>query len=118
MTKFTEVYKLYTFKNKNRANLSLRVNDDFVIEYQLTIDQLSDILNNWQQGIEITTKHNHWLIEYKEYSPRPIRDYSPYVRVSVNHQGVKFHYRLTTSQMQQLEHDFDYQLSNTMHWDQ
>ena len=83
--KFDKVFKLYVFKEKDRANLSLQVSDNLVIEYRMNIKELQYIIDNWQTGVDFSTSRNHWVVEYKEHGPRPERQYSPYVRVSVNH---------------------------------
>jgi len=116
--KFDKVFKLYVFKEQDRANLSLYANDSLVIEYRLTIKELQHIVDNWRTGVDFTTDYNCWCIEYKLHGPRPERKYSPYVRLSVNHTDCKFHYRLTYDDMLELERDFSYQLNNDMYWEE
>ena len=115
--KFDKIFKIYIFKEKNRVNLSLRASDSLVIEYRMNVEHMKYILENWKNGTEIDTGHNVWLIEYKKYGPRPERKYGPYVRISVNHGGIKFHYRLSYDDMLHLERDFYYQINNMMYWD-
>lgn len=114
---FNKVFKLYIFKDADRANLSLRANDNLVIEYRLRIKELQHILDNWEAGVELTTDSNTWLVEYKLYGPRPEKKYMPYVRVSVNHAECKFHYRLTYDDMLETYREFYYQMNNDMYWE-
>lgn len=116
--KFDKVFKLYIFKDTDRANLSLQASENLVIEYRMCIKELQHIVDNWESGVELTTDNNTWFIEYKLYGPRPERKYSPYVRVSVNHSGCKFHYRLTYDDMLELQREFYYQMNNDMYWEE
>jgi len=116
--KFDKVFKLYIFKKDDVAKLSLKVNENLVVEYKMKINEIKHIVDNWKTGVDFSTDNNNWFIEYKSYGPRPESVYSPYVRFSVSQDRFKFHYRLTYNDMLDLERDFYYQINNKMYWEE
>jgi hypothetical protein len=119
MLNFTKTFKLYVFKEDNRADLAIRVNDHYVQTYNLNIDDLKSILSNWRepQGFSGKINDNFWAVQYKSYSPRPVQSQVSYVRFSIFINGVGHNFRVDADDMLALEKDFFYQINNRMYWD-
>ena len=107
--KFTQPLKIYLFKDQNRVDVSVKVNDTLVNGYRFTISDFEKIVDNWQGGYAV--------VEYKKHGPRPERKLDPYVRFSISIGYGTFHHRLTYNDMLQLEKEYFYQKNNKMYWD-
>ena len=116
--KFTKPIKIYLFKDKDRVDVSVKVNDTLVNGYRFTVNDFEKIINNWQTGIEFEFEGGYAVIEYKKHGPRPERKVDPYVRFSISIGWSTFHHRLTYDDMLELEKEYFYQKNNKMYWDE
>ena len=90
MTKFSKKIKIYLFKNTQMVDVSIMVTEDIVNGYKLVVEDFENILNHWRAGVGIDRDGTHWYVQYKKRGPRPEREPTPYVRISitVNHKSV------------------------------
>lgn len=117
MLTFSKALKIYLFKHRQQISLSIRVSKSTVNTFRLNQQHFEQLLDNWQQGIELNTEHNHWLIQHKTICPRPERATTSYVRITVSTNNIEYNYRVTYADMLELEKDYYYQKHNTMYWD-
>ena len=120
MLSFTAPLKLYLFKDKNRVSLSIKVSDTCVNSYYIDVDDFERIVESWKEpnGFEIQATDSHWFFQHKTSTPRPECAKTSYVRISVHTNGpITFHYRVSFSDMYNLEKEYFYQKNNKMYWD-
>ena len=119
MLNFTKTLKLYVFKEQKRVDLTIRVSDNYAQGYHMTTDQMTEMLANWNKetGFNAEVNGHNWLVINKHYAPRPNCEPASYVRFSVSRLGNSQHFRLSPSDMYDLEKDFFFQMNNRMHWD-
>ena len=112
---FDKKVKLYVFKNEGMASVSFLINEWTTVNKRFTIDEMTQIANNWRQGVsglETEDAGRIWW-EHRDVGPRPLEEPASFVGISI--QGWNF--RLTVEEMEQLEKEFIHQLNNKNHWD-
>lgn len=116
---FKKLFKLYVFKNKQQIDLSIRVTEEYVQTYTLSISKFTELLSTWNTtGFSKQVDDGHyWVVEHKHNAPRPSTEQVSYVRLSISKNGVVHHFRVDADDIIDLEKDFYYQLNNKMHWD-
>ena len=120
MLEFSSNLKMYLFKDKDRVSFSIKVSDSMVSQYNFTITEFENLLENWNkpEGLEFKTSSNHhWSVGHKTRTPRPERAETSYVRLSVFANGFSFHHRVDYIDMYNLQKDYFYQKNNVMYWD-
>lgn len=119
MLTFSKLFKLYIFKDRNQAELAIRVSDTYVQTFTLPIDSLKQILTQWNtpQGFNDRIQGNHWTVQHKRNAPRPTSEPCSYVRFAVFINWVGHNFRVDATDMIDLEKDFYYQINNKMYWD-
>lgn len=116
--KYTKPIKIYLFKDKDRVDVSIKVNDTLVNGYSFRQHEFESILQQWETGIEFPFEGGYVFVVYKKYGPRPEKRLDPYVRFSVSIGYNTFHHRLTYDDMIELEKEYHYQKNNKMYWDE
>lgn len=118
MKLFTEVFKLYAYKNKDRCDLSIKVNDAFVLTFRLTHNELRRILTEYaindpandQYGVQFSSQAGqYWFVMEKKHFQA--------VRISIGSHGVDYNFRVNYTNWESLKQDYDFQMSNAMPWD-
>ena len=117
---FTKPLKIYLFKNRNIVNFNIKVSNNAVNTYEITIADFENLLQNWKSagGLELKINNNHWHVQWKKTGPRPRREIVDYVKISVSvNTGQTFHYRVDFTDMYEMEQEYFYQKNNKMYWD-
>ena len=113
---FESKIKLYVFKDEQTAQMSFKINDYCVIKYRLTIDEMTQVVENWRDpgvsGLETEDCGRIWW-EYRDCGPRPECEPASFVAVSLR----GFEWRLTVDEMEDLCKVFYEQLNGQNHWD-
>lgn len=112
MKLFSDVFKLYSYKNKDRCDLSIRVHDELVITFKLTHSEFSELLEKSSQpeGISVNTKAgNFWYVTKKKSIDA--------VRITVAIAGVDFNFRVSYNEWDQLKVTYEQQMAYPMPWD-
>lgn len=119
MLPFSKTLKLYVFKDKDLADLTIRVNDNYAQTYSIPVATMKEILQRWRDPDGFTGHINgaFWCFQLKHYSPRPVQTPATYVRISIYYSGCGHQFRVDPDDMLALEKDFFYQLNNKMYWD-
>lgn len=114
---FMDTFKLYVFKERKRAKLTVRVNDTFSVTYYWDLEQLDAMLHNWDRewagkarGCEIFIGPKH----HKDENGKGTR--LRFARWSASGQFGMEH-RFTFQEMYELRDEFVRQINNPMPWD-
>lgn len=115
---FTETFKLYAYKNKDKCDLSIRVNEGLVMTYKLTHSELKQFFNEYdiidpknnKYGVQLTTQAGqYWFVMLKRHFNA--------VRITVSNNGVDFNHRVDIEDWQNLIRTYDHQMSSPQEWD-
>jgi hypothetical protein len=112
MKPFNEDFKLYAYKKYDINDLSLRVNDNFVLTYRLTHDEIKQMFAsaNTKEGINL-----HLKCGIKMYVV--IKRNISAVRFTINTHGGNFNLRFTTEAFESLISNYKFQMENAVKWD-
>jgi hypothetical protein len=115
---FTETFKLYAYKNKDRCDLSIRVNEGLVMTYKLTHNELKqffdeyDIIDpaNDKYGVQLTSKAGqYWFVMLKRHFNA--------VRITVSNNGADFNFRVDINEWLDLINVYNVQMTTPQAWD-
>ena len=114
---FTETFKLYAYKNKDKCDLSIRVNEGLVMTYKLTHDELKQFFNEYdiidtnnKYGVQIQTKAGqNWFVMHKRHFNA--------VRITISNQGIDFNFRVDVDDWLNLIETYKNQMSTPQEWD-
>jgi hypothetical protein len=115
---FSDVFKLYAYKNKDRCDLSIRVNESLVMTYKLTHDEIRQFFNEYdiiepttdKYGVQLTSKAGqYWFVMLKRHFNA--------VRITVSNNGVDFNHRVDIDDWLDLIRTYNVQMSLPQPWD-
>lgn len=115
---FTTTFKLYAYKNKDRCDLSIRVNEGLVMTYKLTHAEIKqffdeyDVIDNARDryGVQLTSQAGqYWFVMHKKHFNA--------VRITVGNNGVDFNFRVDIDDWNGLIKTYDHQMSTPQAWD-
>lgn len=115
---FTETFKLYAYKNKDRCDLSIRVNEGLVMTYKLTHDEIKQFFNGYdiidsandKYGVQLSSKAGqYWFVMKKRHFNA--------VRITVGSNGVDFNFRVDIDVWLDLIRTYNIQMSTPQAWD-
>ena len=115
---FSETFKLYAYKNKDRCDLSIKVNEHLVMTYKLTHDEIKQLFNEYdiiepitdKYGVQLTTKAGqYWFVLLKKHFNA--------VRITVSNQGADFNFRVDIDDWLELIRTYNVQMSLPQLWD-
>lgn len=115
---FTDTFKLYAYKNKDKCDLSIRVNEGMVMTYKLTHDELKQFFNEYdvidpandKYGVQLTSKAGqYWFVMMKRHFNA--------VRITVSNNGVDFNHRVDIDDWLDLIRTYNIQMSTPQAWD-
>lgn len=115
---FSNVFKLYAYKNRDRCDLSIRVNESLVMTYKLTHEEIKQFFDEYdiidsskdKYGVQLTSQAGqYWFVMLKRHFNA--------VRITVSNNGVDFNHRVDIDDWKNLIKSYDYQMSNPMEWD-
>ncbi len=115
---FTTIFKLYAYKNKDRCDLSIKVNEGLVMTYKLTHDEIKQFFNEYdiidnahdKYGVQLTSKAGqYWFVMLKKHFNA--------VRITVGNNGVDFNFRVDIDDWNSLIKTYDHQMSTPQAWD-
>ncbi len=115
---FTETFKLYAYKNKDKCDLSIKVNEGLVMTYKLTHDELKrffdeyDIIDdaNDKYGVQLRTKAGQfWFVMKKRHFNA--------VRITVESNSIDFNFRVDIGDWLDLIKTYNIQMSTPQPWD-
>jgi hypothetical protein len=108
---FTDLFKLYLFKHRERVKLTVMVNETFGITYLWDQDQFEDMITSWRDEWTGKARGSDIFVGPKKGEGR-----ERFVRFSSSAQFGCEH-RFSLEQMDELEKDYFNQKNNTMPWD-
>ena len=115
---FSETFKLYAYKNKDKCDLSIRVNEGLVITYKLTHDELKRFFNEYdiideandKYGVQLRSKAGQfWFVMMKRHFNA--------VRITVENNNVDFNFRMDIDEWKDLIRTYDQQMTTPQPWD-
>jgi hypothetical protein len=115
---FTTTFKLYAYKNKDRCDLSIKVNEGLVMTYKLTHDEIKQFFNEYdiiddtknKYGVQLTSKAGqYWFVMLKRHFNA--------VRITVGNNGADFNFRVDIDDWKGLIKTYDHQMSSPQAWD-
>ena len=115
---FTKTFKLYAYKNKDKCDLSIRVNESLVMTYKLTHDEIKQFFNEYdiidsasnKYGVQLISKAGqYWFVMLKKHFDA--------VRITVSNNGVDFNHRVEIVDWLALIQAYHYQMSTPQAWD-
>jgi hypothetical protein len=118
MKLFTDTFKLYAYKNRDRCDLSIRLNDSMVMTFKLTHEELKKIITEYtvndpvnnRNGVQfISQAGQYWFVMDKRHFQA--------VRITIGNHGVDFNFRVSYTDWNQLKAEYENQMNNIMPWD-
>lgn len=109
---FTDTFKLYLFKNRERVKLTVMVSETFGITYLWDQDQFEDMIMNWEDEWTGKARGADIFVGPKLSENKQDR----FVRFSSSAQFGCEH-RFTYMQMRELREQYIHQRDNKMPWD-
>ena len=115
---FTETFKLYAYKNKDKCDLSIRVNEGLVMTFKLTHSELKQFFDEYdiiepctnKYGVQLTTKAGqYWFVMKKKHFNA--------VRITISNHGVDFNFRVDVDEWLDLIRTYNIQMSTPQLWD-
>ena len=115
---FTETFKLYAYKNKDKCDLSIKVNEHLVMTYKLTHDEIKQFFNEYdiiepgtnKYGVQLTSKAGqYWFVMKKKHFNA--------VRITVGSNGVDFNFRVDIIEWLDLINVYNVQMTTPQAWD-
>jgi O-phosphoseryl-tRNA(Cys) synthetase len=115
---FTETFKLYAYKNKDRCDLSIKVNESLVMTYKLTHGELKQLFNEYdiidhkndKYGVQLTsTAGQYWFVMLKKHFNA--------VRITIGNNGIDFNFRVDINEWNSLKLTYEQQMSTPQEWD-
>lgn len=115
---FTTTFKLYAYKNRDRCDLSIRVNEGMVMTFKLTHSEIKQFFNDYdiidpannKYGVQLTSQAGqYWFVMKKKHFNA--------VRITVSNNGMDFNFRVDIVDWLALIQTYNYQMANQMEWD-
>ncbi len=115
---FSETFKLYAYKNKDRCDLSIKVNEHLVMTYKLTHEEIKQFFNEYdiidsatdKYGVQLTSKAGQfWFVMLKKHFNA--------VRITVSNQGADFNFRVDIDEWLDLIRTYNVQMALPQAWD-
>lgn len=116
---FTETFKLYAYKNKDRCDLSIKVNEGLVMTYKLTHDEIKQFFNEYdyidpaidKYGVQLTSQAGqYWFVMLKKHFNA--------VRITVSNHGADFNFRVDIDEWLELIRTYNVQMALPQLWDE
>jgi hypothetical protein len=115
---FSDTFKLYAYKNKDKCDLSIKVNEHLVMTYKLTHDEIKQFFNEYdiidpvndKYGVQLTSQTGqYWFVMLKRHFNA--------VRITVGNNGVDFNFRVDIDDWKDLIKTYNQQMSTPQAWD-
>lgn len=115
---FTETFKLYAYKNKDRCDLSIKINESLVMTYKLTHNEIKQFFNEYdiispadnKYGVQLTSQAGqYWFVMFKRHFNT--------VRITVSNNGMDFNHRVDIDDWLDLIRTYNIQMSTPQAWD-
>jgi hypothetical protein len=114
---FIDKMKLYVFKKRNRAKLTIKINDDTAVTYLWNIPELESMLKNWENDWNGKAMGTSIFVGPKRVDKDQLMTNSnKMVRISAMGPFGMEH-RVTVEEMNKLKDTFFHQMENDMPWD-
>ncbi len=112
MKRFGETFKLYSYKNRDRCDLSIRVHDTLVLTFKLTHGEFKQLLDNADtvDGVQLNSQAGNFWYVLKKKSVNAIR-------ITVAIAGVDFNFRIPYNDWEELKRDYAIQMTSEQPWD-
>lgn len=115
---FTETFKLYAYKNKDKCDLSIRVNEGMVMTFKLNHDEFKRIITEYdiidsennKFGAQFHSRAGqYWFVIKKRHFNA--------VRITVGLHGTDFNFRVDIDEWLDLIRTYNVQMSTPQPWD-
>ena len=119
MLTFNDNLKIYLFKEKQTVSISIKVSDNCVNSYNVSVHDFEKLLDTWNKpsGFDGMLGQAWWNVCYKKTTSRPECASASYVKISITMHNLNFHYRVSYQDMYNMQKDYFYQKNNQMYWD-
>jgi hypothetical protein len=118
MKEFSDIFKLYAYKNKDRCDVSIMVSKTLVMTFRLTHEEIKRLFNEYRYLDPVTHDHGvrfksqngpHWFAMDKRHLQA--------IRITIGHHGADFNFRVSYNDWDLLKAEYENQMSNPMEWD-
>jgi hypothetical protein len=118
MKLFSSTFKLYAYKNKDCCDLSIKVNDEFVMTFKLTHKEFVNMINDYaiidpdkdRYGVQFTSQAGQfWFIMDKKHFEA--------VRITVSSNGIDYNFRINYEDWEDLKNQYIDQMNSVQPWD-
>jgi hypothetical protein len=110
MKLFQTQFKLYSYKNKDKCDLSIKVSDEFVLTFKLTHHELKSVLSCKNTAVSFDSKAGqYWLAMDKAKFQC--------IRLTISNQGMEFNFRVRYEDFDCLRSEYENQQSSPQSWD-
>lgn len=107
---FSDIFKLYAYKNRDKCDLSIRLTDQTVLTFKLTHSEFKKILNSRISSNEFSTDQGqYWFICNKNKFEC--------IRITVSFAGLDFNFRVNYNDFDELQKEYARQMSSPQYWD-
>ena len=112
MKTFDKSFKLYAYKKYDICDISLKVNDNFVLTYRWTHEEIKKIFEGayTKPGINVQLECGT-----KMYAV--VKTKFDAVRFTINTHGGNFNLRFPIIDFEELQKDYTFQMNNSVNWD-
>ena len=118
MRLFNTTFKLYAYKDKDRCDLSIKVNEGLVMTYKLTHAEIKQFFNEYDIVESITNKYGVQLTSIAgQYWFVMLKKHFDAVRITVSNNGVDFNHRVDINEWLDLIRTYNVQMSTPQSWD-
>lgn len=115
---FSETFKLYAYKNKNKCDLSIRVGDGLVMTFKLTHDEIKQFFNEYDIIDDINDKYGVQLrSEAGQFWFVMMKKHFNAVRITIENNNIDFNFRIDIDEWKDLIRTYDRQMSTPQPWD-
>lgn len=118
MKLFSETFKLYAYKNKDRCDLSIKINDTTVFTVKLTHEEIQKLFNEYNI---IDEENRRWGVEFQSQAGQfwfvMLKKHFDAVRITLGIAGVDFNFRVSRTNWDLLKTEYENQIANPMPWD-
>jgi len=118
MKQFSDIFKLYAYKQHDRCDVSIMVSETLVMTFRLTHNEIKRLFNEYQYIDPVTHDHGvrfksengpHWFAMDKKHLKA--------IRITIGHHGADFNFRVSYNDWQGLADEYYRQMSTEQDWD-
>jgi hypothetical protein len=118
MKKFSDIFKLYAYKQHDRCDVSIMVSETLVMTFRLTHSEIKRLFDEYQyidpnthdHGVRFKSENGpHWFAMDKKHLKA--------IRITIGHHGADFNFRVSYNDWDLLKLTYEQQMSTEQDWD-